>query len=38
MKYLKYILSDMQGSAFPENPEYLDDDLPWDPMVQERCR
>ena len=38
MKYLKYILSDMPGSTFLENPEYLDDYLPWDPMVQERCR
>jgi hypothetical protein len=38
MKYIKYILSDMPGSTFFENPEYLDDYLPWDPMVQERCR
>ena len=38
IKYIKYILSDMPGSRFLENPEYLDDYLPWDPMVQERCR
>ncbi len=38
MKYIKYILSDMPGSIFLENPEYLDDYLPWDPMLQERCR
>lgn len=38
MKYIKYILADMPGSRFLENPEYLDDYLPWDPMVQERCR
>ncbi len=38
MKYIKYILSDMPGSIFLENPEYLDDYLPWDHMVQERCR
>ena len=38
MKYIKYILSDMPGSTFLENPEYLDDYLPWDPIVQERCR
>ncbi len=38
MKYLKYILSDMPGSRFLENPGYLDDYLPWDSMVQERCR
>ncbi len=34
MKYLKYILSDMPGSAFFEHPEYLDDHLPWNPIVQ----
>lgn len=28
MKYIKYILSDMPGSTFLENPEYLDDYLP----------
>ena len=28
MKYIKYILSDMPGSAFLEHPEYLDDYLP----------
>ena len=38
MKYLKYILSDMPGSRFLENPEYLDDYLPWNPIAQERCR
>jgi len=38
MKYLKYILSDMPGSAFLEHPEYLDDYLPWNPIAQERCR
>ena len=38
MKYLKYIPSDMPGRTFLENPEYLDDYLPWDPMVLERCR
>ena len=35
---LKYILSDMPGSAFLEHPEYLDDYLPWNPIAQERCR
>lgn len=38
MKYIKYILSDMPGRTFLENPEYLDDYLPWEPLVQERCR
>ena len=38
MKYIKYILSDMPGSAFLEHPEYLDDYLPWNPLVKEFCR
>ena len=38
MKYLKYILADMPGSAFLEHPEYLDDYLPWNPMVKELCQ
>ena len=28
MKYLKYILTDIPGSAFLEHSEYLDDYLP----------
>lgn len=38
MKYIKYILSDMPGSAFLEHPEYLDDYLPWNPLVKEFCQ
>ena len=38
MKYIKYILSDMPGSAFLEHPEYLDDYLPWNPLVKELCQ
>ena len=38
IKYIKYILSDMPGSAFLEHPEYLDDYLPWNPLVKEFCR
>lgn len=38
MKYIQYILSDMPGSAFLEHPEYLDDYLPWNPLVKEFCR
>lgn len=37
MKYLKYILSDMSGSAFLDS-EYLDDYLPWNPMVKGLCQ
>jgi len=28
----------MPGSAFLEHPEYLDDYLPWNPLVKEFCR
>ena len=38
MKYIKYIMADMPGSAFLEHPEYLDDYLPWNPMVKELCQ
>lgn len=38
IKYIKYILSDMPGSAFHEHPEYLDDYLPWNPVVRETCQ
>ena len=38
MKYLNFVLSDMPGSAFLEHPEYLDDYLPWNPMVKELCQ
>ena len=38
MKYIKYILADMPGSAFLEHPEYLNDYLPWNPMVKELCQ
>lgn len=34
MKYIKYILSDMPGSAFLEHPEYL----PWNPLIKEFCQ
>ena len=37
MQYIKYILSDMPGTAFLEYPEYLDDYLPWNPYVKEIC-
>ena len=38
MKYIKYILANLPGSAFLEHPEYLDDYLPWNPMVKELCQ
>lgn len=38
LKYIKYVLADMLGSAFLEHPEYLDDYFPWNPMVKELCQ
>ena len=37
-KYIQYILSDIPGSAFLENPEFLEDYMPWNPAIQKRCR
>lgn len=37
-KYIEYILGDIPGSAFKENPEFLEDYLPWNPTVQELCK
>lgn len=36
-KYIQYILSDIPSSAFLENPEFLEDYMPWDPTIQKRC-
>lgn len=38
MKYIQYILSTMPGSSFIEDPEYLEDYLPWNPDVQKLCK
>lgn len=32
-KYIQYILGDIPGSAFMQYPEYLEDYLPWDPII-----
>lgn len=37
-KYIKYILGDIPGTAFLEHPEFLEDYMPWDPIVQKICR
>ena len=34
-KYVQYILGDIPGSAFMQ---YLEYDLPWDPIIQKICR
>jgi len=37
-KYIQFILTSIPGTAFLEHPEYLEKYLPWDPVVQEKCR
>lgn len=37
-KYIQFILSDIPGTAFLQYPEFLEDYMPWDPMIQKRCR
>lgn len=37
-KYIKYILGDIPGSTFLEHPEFLEDYMPWDPIIQKICR
>lgn len=37
-KYIQYILGDIPGSAFLQYPEYLEDYLPWNPVIQKMCR
>lgn len=38
MKYIQFILSDIPGTAFLEFPEYLEEYMPWDPLIQKICR
>ena len=38
MKYIQFILSDMPGTTFLEYPEFLEDYMPWHPMIQQRCK
>ena len=38
LKYIQFILSDIPGTAFHEYPEFLEDYLPWNPMIQKICR
>lgn len=38
LKYIQFILSDIPGSAFMEFPEYLEDYMPWNPIIQKICR
>jgi transposase len=38
MKYIQFILGDIPGTSFMEYPEYLEEYMPWDPLVQKLCR
>lgn len=37
-KYIRFILSDIPGTSFLEYPEYLEEYMPWDTMIQRLCR
>ena len=37
-KYMEYILKDIHGSAFMEYPEFLEEYMTWDPLVQRFCK
>lgn len=37
-KYIEYILKDIPGTAFMEYPEFLEEYMPWDPLVQKFCK
>ncbi|MDF2614067.1 MAG: transposase [Clostridia bacterium] len=37
-KYIEFILSDIPGSAFLEYPEFLEDYMPWNPVIQKICK
>ena len=32
-KYIEFILSDIHGSVFLEYPEFLEDYMPWNPII-----
>ncbi|MDR1769413.1 MAG: IS66 family transposase [Hungatella sp.] len=38
MKYIQFILGDIPGTSFLEYPEYLEEYMPWDPLIQKLCR
>ena len=37
-KYLKFIFSELPGVQFGQHPEFLEDYLPWNPEIQQRCK
>jgi len=37
-KYLNFIFKDLPGVQFGQYPEFLEDYLPWNPEVQQRCK
>lgn len=38
IKYIQFILSDIPGTSFLEYPEYLEEYMPWNPLIQKLCR
>ena len=38
MKYIQFILSDMPGITLFGYSEFLEDYMPWNPMIQQRCK
>ncbi len=37
-KYLCFLFEQMPGVLFKQYPEFLEDYLPWNPIVQARCK
>ena len=37
-KYLKFIFQDLPGVRFGQYPEFLEDYLPWNSKIQEKCK
>lgn len=37
-KYLEYVLQFMSATDWRNNPEFLEEIMPWDAGVQKRCR
>ena len=37
-RYIQYILKDIPGTLFHQYPEFLEDYMPWDPIIQKLCR
>lgn len=38
IKYIQFILCDIPGTSFLEYPEYLEEYMPWGPLIQKLCQ